>query len=129
MHQYLFSSSILYYIIYIYIYIYIYINDLEYTSNSFKPVLFSDYTYLIFYDKSITNLKTNIQCNLDKLFYWLNINKLSFNVSKSSLLLFTIRNKNNNLNVMSILMIYKIKQVIHLTFLGIIFNDKLDYKS
>ena len=55
----------------------LYINDLPNISNSFKPVLFADDTNLIFSDKSITALKTNIQRNLNKLFDWLNINKLS----------------------------------------------------
>ena len=84
---------------------------------------------MIFSDKSITSLKTNIQRNLNKLFDWLNINKLSLNVSKSSLLLFNIRNKNNkvklNVNINDI----KIKQVTNLKFLGIIIDDKLDWKS
>ena len=77
----------------------LYINDLPNISNSFKPVLFADDTNLIFSDKSITALKTNIQQNLNKLFDRLNINKLSLNVSKSSLLLFNIRNKNNNVKL------------------------------
>ena len=53
-----------------YLYIYIYI-------------LFVDDSNLIFSDKLIINLKPNIQCNLNNLFDWLNINKLSINVSKS----------------------------------------------
>ena len=43
----------------------LYINDLPNISNSFKPVLLSDDTNLIFSDKSITDLKTNIQRNLN----------------------------------------------------------------
>ena len=77
----------------------LYINDLPNISNSFKPVLFADDTNLIFSDKSITYLKTNIQLNLNKRFDWLSINKLSLNVSKSSLLLFNIRNKNKNVKL------------------------------
>ena len=49
---------------YCYLY-YSYINDLPNIYNSFKPVLFADDTNLIFSDKSITDLKTNIQCNLN----------------------------------------------------------------
>ena len=107
----------------------LYINDLPNISNSFKPVLFADDTNLIFSDKSITALKTNIQRNLNKLFDWLNINKLSLNVSKSSLLLFNIRNKNNNVKLNVNINDIKIKQVTNLKFLGIIIDDKLDWKS
>ena len=76
-----------------------YFNDLPNISNSFKPVLFADDTNLFFSDKSITDVKTNIQYNLNKLFDWLSINKLSLNVSKYSLLMFNIRNKNNNVKL------------------------------
>ena len=76
-----------------------YINDIPNISNSFYPVLFVDDTYLIFSDKPITDLKTNIQCNLNKLFDWLSINTLYHNVSKSSLLIFNIQNKNNNVKL------------------------------
>ena len=107
----------------------LYINILPNISNSFKPVLFADDTNLIFSDKSITALKTNIQRNLNKLFDWLNINKLSLNVSKSSLLLFNIRNKNNNVKLNVNINDIKIKQVKNLKFLGIIIDDKLDWKS
>ena len=45
----------------------LYINDIPNISNSFKSVLFADNTNLIFTDKSITDLKTNIQRNFDRL--------------------------------------------------------------
>ena len=57
------------------------------------------------------------------------INKLSLNVSKSSLLLFNIRNKNNNVKLNVNINDIKIKQVTNLKFLGIIIDDKLDWKS
>ena len=113
----------------------LYINDLPNISNSFKPVLFADDTNFIVSDKSIIDLKTYIQRNLNKLFDWLSITKLSLNVSKSISLLIKIRNKNNNvkLNVNSNNIYHfniKIKQVTHLKLLGIIIiDDKLDWKS
>ena len=94
----------------------LYINNLPNISNSFKPVLFADDTNLIFSDNSVTDLKTNIQSNLNKLFDWL-INKLSLNVSKSSLLQFNIRNKNNNVKLNVNINDIKIKQVTYLKFL------------
>ena len=63
------------------------------------------------------------------LFDWLNINKLSLNVSKSSLLLFNITNKNNNVKLNVNINYIKIKQVTNLKMLGIIIDDKLDWKS
>ena len=58
-----------------------YINDLPDISDSFKPVLFAYDTNLIFSDKSITDLKSNIPCNLNKLFDWLNINEFKAGLS------------------------------------------------
>ena len=46
----------------------LYINDLPHISNVCKHVLFTDDTNLIFSDKLITDLKTNIQRYLNKLF-------------------------------------------------------------
>ena len=59
----------------------------------------------------------------------MNINKLSLNVSKSSLLLFNIRNKNNNVKLNVNINDIKINQVTNLKFLGIIIDEKLDWKS
>ena len=59
----------------------------------------------------------------------MSINNFSLNVSKSSLLLFNIRNKNNIVKLKVNINDIKIKQVTNLKLLGIIINDKLDWKS
>ena len=59
----------------------LYIDDLPNISNLFKSVLFANETNLIFSDRSIHDLKTILQCNVNKLFVWLNINKFSLNIS------------------------------------------------
>ena len=60
----------------------------------------------------------------------MSINKVYLSVSKSSLLLFNIRNKNNNVKLnVNINDIKQIKQITNLKFLGIIINYKLDWKS
>ena len=73
-------------------------------SNNFKLILFADDTNLIFYDKTILNLKDKMQIDINKLFKWLNINKLSININKTNVLLFNIRNKNINLNYILIIL-------------------------
>ena len=69
----------------------LYINDLPNISDNFKSVLFADDTTLIFSNTSILELKNNIQFN--KLYDWLNVNKLLLNISKTNVLLFNIRKK------------------------------------
>ena len=54
----------------------LYINDLPNISPVFKPILFDDDTTLIFNNKSIINLENKIKHGIDKLYSWLNINKL-----------------------------------------------------
>ena len=59
----------------------------------------------------------------------MNIIKLSINISKYSLLLFNIRNKNNNFKFNVNINDIKIKPLTNLKFLGIIIDDKFDWKS
>ena len=47
----------------------------------------------------------------DGLFKWLNINKLSININKTNVLLFNIRNKNENINLNLYINNIKLKQV------------------
>ena len=105
----------------------LYINDLPNISDTFKSVLFADAT-LIFSNTSILKLKNNIQFNINKLYDWLNVNKLSLNISKTNVLLFNIRNKNRNINMDLNINNIKVKQVSEIKFLGVIIDCKLNWK-
>ena len=106
----------------------LYINDLPNISDTFKSVLFADDTTLIFSNTSILELKNNIQFNINKLYDWLNVNKLSLNISKTNVLLFNIRNKNININMDLNINNIKVKQVSEIKFLGVIIDCKLNWK-
>ena len=106
----------------------LYINDLPNISDTFKSVLFADDTTLIFSNTSILELKNNIQFNINKLYDWLNVNKLSLNISKTNVLLFNIRNKNRNINMDLNINNIKVKQVSEIQFLGVIIDCKLNWK-
>ena len=105
----------------------LYINDLPNISDNVKSVLFADDTTLIFSNTSILELKNNIKCNINKLYNWLNVNKLSLNISKT-VLLFNIRNKNRNINLDLNINNIKVKQVSEIKFLGVIIDCKLNWK-
>ena len=107
----------------------LYINDLPKISNNFKPILFADDTNLIFYDKTILNLKDKMQTDINKLFKWLNINKLSININKTNVLLFNIRNTNENINLNLYINNIKLKQVTDIQMLGVYIDDKLNWKK
>ena len=108
----------------------LYINDLPNISDTFKSVLFADDTTLIFSNTPILELKNNInkQFNINKLYDWLNVNKLSLNISKTNVLLFNIRNKNININMDLNINNIKVKQVSEIKFLGVIIDCKLNWK-
>ena len=106
----------------------LYINDLPNISDTFKSVLFADDTTLIFSNTSILELKNNIQFNINKLYDWLNVNKLSLNISKTNVLLFNIRNKNRNINMDLNINNIKVKQVSEIKFLGVIIDCKFSWK-
>ena len=40
-----------------------------------------------------------MQCGIDQLYVWLNINKLSLNIDKTNILLFNISNTNDNVKL------------------------------
>ena len=75
------------------------LNDLSNIYPVFKLILFADDTTLIFNDKSIITLENKIKHGIGKLYSWLNINKLSLNIDKTNILLFNIRNTNENVKL------------------------------
>ena len=70
-----------------------------------------------------------MQTDINKLFKWLNINKLSININKTNVLLFNIRNINENINLNLYINNIKLKQVTDLKCLGVYIDDKLNLKK
>ena len=56
----------------------------------------------------------------DQLYVWLNINKLSLNIDKTNILLFNIRNINDNVKLKLKIDNKEIRNVEKITFLGIL---------
>ena len=71
----------------------LYINDLATVSNAYFPILFADDTNIFITGKSIEEMCTKINDELEKIQGWLNYNKLSLNVLKTHYMLFAPRNK------------------------------------
>ena len=95
----------------------------------FKPILFANDTILIFNDKSIINLENKIKYGIDKLCSWLHINKITLNIDKTNILLFNIRNTNENVKFKLKINDTYIKIVNKFKFLGIIIDKKLDWNN
>ena len=61
-----------------------------------------------------------MQTDINKLFKWPNINKLSININKTNVLLFNIRNKNENINLNIYINNIKLKQVPNIKLLNLL---------
>ena len=71
----------------------IYVNDMYISTNTLDSHLFADDTALYLSDKDINNLEEKINTELLKITEWLEINKLTLNVSKSNFVIFSVPQK------------------------------------
>ena len=69
----------------------IYINDLNFLSDNFTPILFADDTTLLFQNNSYNDLIDTCNAELIKFKTWTETNRLSLNVLKTHVLFFTYR--------------------------------------
>ena len=68
--------------------VYFYINDICNVSKLLKFILFADDTNILYSDSNIHNLISIINHELDKLYTWFCVNKLSLNASKTNYMVF-----------------------------------------
>ena len=75
----------------------LYINDICNVSNLLKFVLFADDTNIFCSSTSLHDLQDTINRELDKLFVWFSVNRLSLNLGKTNYMLFRSRPPDNEL--------------------------------
>ena len=71
----------------------IYINDLPNISNKLNIFLFADDTNIYFESNDLLNVENTVNEELKKSKLWLNINRLSLNISKTNFVTFHPYNK------------------------------------
>ena len=71
----------------------LYINDLPNISAKLKFFLFADDTNIYFESDDLLNVEKTVNKELKKLYLWLNVNRLSLNVSKTNYIIFHPYNK------------------------------------
>lgn len=101
----------------------LYINDLANVSNIFFPILFADDTNVFIQGKNVKDIISNANLELDKIYIWLNANKLSLNIEKTKYMLFTNSRKNFVHNYIKLNNI-ALEKVTYTKFLGIIIDNK-----
>ena len=67
----------------------LYVNDLKNTSNLLDPIMYVDYTNLFLTHKDISYLFETANLQLERINQWFISNKLSLNVSKKRVLIFS----------------------------------------
>ena len=108
----------------------IYINDLVNINDKFKYIMYADDTTIYFNldDFSSTTLENDVSSELNKVYIWLNQNKLSLNAEKTKCMIFHTRQK--QINTFSFLINGKeVENVPYFKFLGILLDESLTWKN
>ena len=104
-----------------------YINDICKVSQVFKYILFADDTNLLCCDRDLNELVRMINGGLEQLQTWFSVNRLSLNISKSNYMIFG--NRRITADICVRINKEKINRVNCTPFLGVVIDDKLNWKS
>ena len=92
----------------------------------FKYILFADDTNLLYCDRNLNELVRIINGGLEQLQTWFSVNRLSLNISEINYMIFG----NRRITADSVrINKEKINRVNSTTFLGVVIDDKLNWKS
>ena len=107
----------------------IYVNDIDMALSKSKSILYADDTTLLFTSSDLKTLIQNTNTEVQKLYKWFCLNKLSLNIGKTTYIIFHSQNKTPPstrdpivINNMSI------KEVSNVKFLGVYFDSTLNWK-
>ena len=106
----------------------LYINDIVLSSKICKFTLFADDTSLFYSHENKTEGEKVLNTELSKIAEWLAANKLSLNVSKSKLLIFSNKRTSTDNNDTALFINgEKLKEVDHAKYLGALIDNKLNW--
>ena len=101
----------------------IYTNDLPNSLIHSKCILFADDTTIYYAAKNITDIYSKLNTDLTELFEWFKANKLTLNISKTSYVTFSKSTTSLNIGI------EHITKVPHVKFLGVIIDERLEWKN
>ena len=93
-----------------------------------KFVLFADDTNIYFESDDLSKLERTVNKELRKLYLWLNVNRLSLNVSKTNFIIFHPNNKPLKQNITLKINNKAIIEKCHIKYLGVIIDSHLNWK-
>ena len=110
----------------------IYVNDLPNSTKILDPIMFADDTNLFFANKSIKDLFSTVNEELNKIDAWFIANKLSLNVLKTKFSLFHKASRADDIPLkLPKLKIrdHEIDRVVSIKFLGVLLDEHLSWKE
>ena len=107
----------------------LYVNDIETCSQLLSFVLFADDTNIFYSNKCLKTVNEVIQAEINKVSEWLNVNKLSLNITKTKFIVFRSSNKKPKYDVKITMNNKSIEQVRKTNFLGIIIDEYLTWND
>ena len=109
--------------------LYIYINDLPNISKILNFYLFADDTNIYYESSSLDNLERTVNSELNKLFLWLNVNRLSLNIDKTNFIVFHPYNKPKKKRITIKINNKAIKEKEYIKYLGVLIDSTLSWKQ
>ena len=98
-------------------------------SKVLELILFADDTNIFYSHTDASYLMEVVNLELEKITCWFYTNKLSINVKKSNFIIFRPRQNRQTLDLAFNISNYSIDRVKEVTFLGVILDEHLTWKS
>ena len=112
----------------------LYVNDIHQCSTKLKFYLFADDTNILFAEKNLKVIETEVNTELFKLYDWLTSNKSTLNISKSNFVIFHPKQNNPNYKPKICLFDYEktgyatLESKEYIKYLGILIDKNLIWK-
>ena len=106
----------------------LYINDLPNISKILNFYLFADDTNIYYESKSLNEIEKTVNKELDKLYLWLNVNRLSLNLDKTNYIIFHPFNKKLKQHITIKINKKAIAEKEFIKYLGILLDSTLTWK-
>ena len=105
----------------------IYVNDMKNSSSILKFIQFADDTTILFNCTDFNLLQSTLETEGNKVIEWLIANKLLINLAKTQSILFTFRRRIQLLSINLNNIVIKEQDIV--TFLGVVIDNKLNWKA
>ena len=107
----------------------LYINDIKSSINNCLINLFADDAMLYVYDKNVNTIENYLNADIAAMQNWMSLNKLKVNSNKCKCMLINSKRNSEALNINIYIDNSKLEQVSEIKYLGVIIDNKLNFKA